>query len=301
MRRAVALRLFGPPSERRAWRSLLDPLPTQPPDVEVFGATDVGRRRRDNQDQFLIAELERGLLVHGSSLAQVDGTTVTDSPQGYLFAVADGVGGSGDGAAASAIAIDAVAHYALTLMPWMVVARSREAEASQRALEQALRGAQARMSRVAERAGLSPDMATTFTLAYVSWPDLFVVHAGDSRCYLLSEGGLDQITRDHTVAQALIAEGMPPEDIAGSALAHTLENALGGHDDDLRVEMHHQQLRPGDQLLLCSDGLTGHVDDIALERALRDETSVEQTVQGLIDAANEQGGRDNVTVVVARF
>lgn len=294
-----SLRLFGQPTTRRAWASIVDADAVEHPEVEAFGATDVGQVRQSNQDQYLIAELERGLLVRSSSLATPDGTSMTDAPQGYLFAVADGVGGLVRGDVASAVAIDAVAHYALTVMPWLLAAEELAGAASD-GLRKALERAQARVERVARRAGLEGEMASTFTMAYVTWPNVYVAHVGDSRCYLEHEGEIDQLTRDHTLAEQLLEQGVDPERVVGTRAEHVLLNSLGG-EEGLDVDLIRARLQPGDHLVLCTDGLSGYVSMDELASRLSPDEQVEDIVDGLLATANERGGKDNITMVLARF
>ena len=271
--------------------------------AEVYGMTDVGRVRSVNQDQFLVAALERSLLVEGSSFPAQAGTRLTDTPQGRLLIVADGIGGHGGGEVASAVAIDAMAHYAFETMPWMFAGDECSGEELTKGLREAMRKAQDRVRRVARRKALNEDMGTTLTMAYVAWPDCYFVHAGDSRAYLLRDDELHRLTRDHTLAQQLIdGAAMTEEEAASSRLSHVLVNAVGGRSDDLDVEMRHLALRLDDQLLLCTDGLSGMISDrIISEKLARTDLPVQEVVRQLIAAANDAGGRDNVTAVLVRF
>jgi serine/threonine protein phosphatase PrpC len=292
-------------SSSNSLRSLADTLRLQrDPGVsaEVAGMTHVGRVRKNNQDQFLVAVLERSILVEASSLSAEGGTRLTDTPQGRLLIVADGIGGHGGGEVASAVAIDAMAHYAFEAMPW-ALSSSRSADELAEGLRDAMRKAQDRVRRVAKRKALSEDMGTTLTMAYVAWPNPFIVHAGDSRAYLFRDDELHRLTRDHTLAQQLVdGQALSEEEAAASHLSHVLVNAVGGSSDELDVEFHHVELRLDDQLLLCTDGLHGPVDEPTISKHLRRTGApVERIVSELVDAANEAGGSDNITAVVARF
>ena len=271
--------------------------------AEVYGRTDPGKVRDVNQDQFLIAALERSLLVEGSSLPAEAGSRLTDTPQGRLLIVADGIGGHGGGEVASAVAIDAMAHYAFETMPWMSPKTGVTNEEIGHGLRAAMEKAQARIRRVAKRKGLNEDLGTTLTMAYVSWPDLYLVHVGDSRAYLYRDDELYRLTRDHTLAQQLVeGKAMTEEEAKRSHLSHVLVNAVGGKSDALDVELHSVQLQLDDQLLLCSDGLYDMVPDTSIEKQLqRTNTSVDRVVEALIRDANDAGGKDNITVVLARF
>lgn len=271
--------------------------------ADFYGATDVGRMRSSNQDQFLVAALERSLFIEGSSLPAQAGTRLTDTPQGRLLIVADGIGGHGGGELASAITIDAMALYAFEAMPWAMGHSERSFEDLAESLREAVAKAQARVRRVARRKNVATDLGTTLTMAYVAWPDLHLVHVGDSRAYLLREGQLHRLTRDHTLAQMLVeGSAMTPEEAASSHLSHVLVNAVGGGTDELHVELHRLRLEIEDQLVLCTDGLYDMLSDAVLfEHLRRTDLPVERVVDGLVRAANEAGGRDNVTVVLARF
>lgn len=269
----------------------------------VAGKTHQGQVRADNQDHFLVASLERALLVEDSSLPAEAGTRLTDTPQGRLFIVADGIGGHGGGEVASAVAVDAMAHYAFETMPWVLNRNDCSMDELETGLRDAMGKAQARIRRVARRKNLNSDLGTTLTMGYVAWPEMFLVHVGDSRAYLYRDDKLHRLTRDHTLAQQLVdGNAMSEEEAKSSRLAHVLVNAMGGSSDDLNVELHRMELKLDDQLLFCSDGLYDMIGDSAIEAYLSErERPVGDVVELLVGAANAAGGRDNVTVVLARF
>lgn len=255
----------------------------------AWGRTDRGRVRPANEDCYLVATLDRS----------ADATAET--PPGLLLVVADGVGGRPGGGIASALAVDAMACYVQTVVPWVLTAGEADRERLDAWLHDALRRTQARLRRFALRRGLDPRLATTFTMACVTWPDLVIAHIGDSRCYLARDGGIERLTVDHTLAQRLYEDGqLSPDQIDRSPYSHMLLNALGGSTDELSVDIRRTQLRPGDALLLCSDGLTRHVPDAELAEHLADARPVDATVDGLVELTNARGGSDNVTVVLAR-
>jgi serine/threonine protein phosphatase PrpC len=261
--------------------------------VQAWGRSELGQVRPSNEDCHLVAMLDR------TTGAATDATT--DAPPGLLLMVADGVGGRPGGEIASAIAVVAMACYVQTVVPWVLTAGEHDRERLDAWLHDALRRTQARMRRFALRRGLDPRLATTFTMACVTWPDLVVAHVGDSRCYLARDGGLERLTVDHTLAQRLYDEGqLTPGQLDRSPYAHMLLNALGGSTDELNVDLYRTRLQSGDQLLLCSDGLTRHVRDDELAKCLADEHPVAETVDELVDLANLRGGSDNITVVLAR-
>jgi protein phosphatase len=144
-------------------------------------------------------------------------------------------------------------------------------------------------------------MGTTLTLAYVVGSMLYIAHVGDSRLYVLRDGRLRQVTRDHTLVAEMVAKGVIDEATAAHHnLRNVITNTVGGNDRGVQVELRRVELHPGDVLLLCSDGLTEMVDDDDIAKLLQDHPEPEAATQALVEAANEAGGRDNVTAVVAR-
>ena len=292
------IQTLGSPPERPAEPDTLQ-------DPVMFGLSEVGQVRTHNEDSFLVARLERSMRLIQSSRPVGDGTKVKGPPQGWLMMVADGMGGHAGGEVASALTVDALARYAFTLMPWSLPRSTDDSRVLARGLRQAVRECQDEMRRVANEGTGRRGMGTTLTMAYVTWPNLFVVHVGDSRIYALREGELYQITRDHTLAQQLVDNKvMSPDEAEESDFSNVLVNALGGESEELSVELHHALLFPEDTLILCSDGLTKHVTDDEIREqlaAIDSDEGVEAAARDLVALANERGGTDNVTVVVARF
>jgi protein phosphatase len=145
-------------------------------------------------------------------------------------------------------------------------------------------------------------MGTTVTMAYHLDEQLCVVHVGDSRAYVYRDGELHQLTRDHTFIADLVRSGtLRPEEVGRHPLRHVITNVVGGNEACVNVEAHALEVKPGDCLLLCSDGLTEMVADEAIADTLRAESEPEQASRKLVAQANDAGGRDNITVVIVRF
>lgn len=267
--------------------------------LDRFGISDVGKRRVRNEDQFLIAGLQKSMVLGPTSLSTEEQGRLLSSRRGHLFVVADGVGGVRGGERASRIAVHTVIRYVLNTIPWFF----RLDESRPEELEQDLRGTleacQRSIEKVAGREPAFEEMATTLTMAYILWPKVYVVHAGDSRCFLHRGRRLEQLTRDHTVAQQKIEEGARPEKV--ERWSHVLWNVVGGGDSEVLPEVSRAELRAGDALLLCTDGLTKHVSDEELKAHLALGLPAEETCRRMVAAANAAGGTDNVTVIVARF
>ena len=267
-------------------------------ELDVFGLTDRGLVRTENQDHFLLCSLHKSMRVHGTSLPTWTELESLGHRLAVLAIVADGVGGSTAGGAASRAAIETIATYVTTTMRCYYTADPHEAEE----FLAALRGVALDANRaVIDRGVAEPNlrgMATTLTLAIGEWPSLFLLQVGDSRAYLLRGGVLRQLTRDQTIAQDLVDQGVMRLSAAHrSPLAHVLSSAIGG---EAQPQVDRISLEPGDVVLLCSDGLNKHVSDDAIRDRLVAMTSARQVCQDLVADALAGGGSDNVTVLVVR-
>lgn len=272
-----------------------------PGTIDCCGLTDRGHVREMNEDQFLVGELRKSLRVFHTSLGSGE-SDYSGGTQGQLLLVADGLGGHASGERASTLAVDSLARFAVSAMHWCY--RLDEGEDNQVFAEwrKALTECDLAVHNEAEQLPERRGMGTTLTMAYVAWPSAFILHAGDSRCYLLRRGQLARVTTDHTVAQKLVDAGvMPAEQAGASRFSHVLWNAIGGSDDGVSVEAHKLALELGDVLLLCTDGLTKELPEDEISRILSESTTAAESCQKLILAANQAGGGDNTTVVLARF
>jgi protein phosphatase len=272
--------------------------------IDAAGRSDRGKRREVNEDLFLIATFQRSMLIHDADEKTVDRGWLASNGTGTLLMVADGMGGEGDGDVASRIAIQTIAGYLLNVMPWVTMERERAGHrfslpGVRDQLAAAVVEGDSRVRTEAAKPNLSSRMGTTLTLAYVVWPILYVAHVGDSRCYLHREGKLSQLTTDHTVAQQMKERGVPDTQVRDE-WHHTLWNVIGGDDQTAIPQILKVDLRPADQLLLCTDGLTKHVSELEILMALQANADLQQTCRWLIERANDNGGTDNVTLIVAR-
>ena len=145
-------------------------------------------------------------------------------------------------------------------------------------------------------------MGSTLTAVRSFGRDLMVIHVGDSRAYLFRAGKLHRLTRDHTYVQLLVDTGqMSAGEAATSRMRSVLTNVLGGSDERVQVDVDLMRLDDGDQLMLCSDGLTDHLDDAAIAETLATTGPAADACARLLQQALDGGGRDNVTVVVATY
>lgn len=268
--------------------------------VQSFGLTDRGRYRATNEDQFVTAALMRALWIQQSSLPQ--STVHYGDDRGHVFIVADGMGGARGGEQASALAVSAIEEFLLNALRWLLALDGSGEASVLRDFKMALRSADACVYEAAVNNPGLRGMGTTLTMAYSLDADLFVAHVGDSRCYLYRSGALHQLTRDDTLVQQMVENGiLQPEKAAEHAFRHVITNVVGGPNPGVQVEVHRMRLEPGDVLLLCTDGLTGMLPEDRIASVLQASPGPQEACEELVRLANEQGGRDNVTVVVARY
>jgi serine/threonine protein phosphatase PrpC len=270
--------------------------------MDCYGQTDVGRARASNQDHFLVADLSKSMRVHVTSLNIDDETRVYGGSQGKLLVVADGMGGEAEGERASTIAVDQITTYVLNSLGWCFRLEEHSEHDFEESLKEALESCQKSIQHVVAEHPEMKSMGTTMTMAYVIWPRAFIVHVGDSRCYISRGGQLEQITRDHTMG-ALLAQSnqLSREESRQAPMRHVLWNVLGGRSDELSVDTYKLALEPGDTLLLATDGLYEMIPDEQLQNVIASEPNAESACRTLIRLANANGGKDNITAVVARF
>jgi serine/threonine protein phosphatase PrpC len=267
-------------------------------EIDAHGVTHPGKVRRDNQDHFLLCSLRRQVVVRGSSIPEADGLLGESTRLASLAMVADGVGGAARGETASRIALTAVTQYVSRSMRCYYGASDSDQEFYD-ALKEGAQQCHAELRRLGEEDPDYSGMATTLTLYLGIWPRAYLLQVGDSRCYLLRDGELSQITRDQTMAQEMVDLGvMKKEDVAGTRLEHTLTSSIGGRHTEPKITR--IDMTWGNVLLLCSDGLTRHVPDERIRDALRSMTSARQAAETLLQEALDGGGTDNITIVVGR-
>jgi PPM family protein phosphatase len=280
--------------------TLIDSPPHLPFAVRSFGLSDPGRVRPSNEDHFAIVELTRTLCVHQTTLPQKKAQY--SSHRGHVLLVADGMGGHQAGEVASSLTVETIEDFLLNTLKRFSDLQVSEEQSALKELQSALRQADARIFEETARHPEWRGMGTTLTLAFATNWKLFVAHAGDSRCYLFSKNELHHLTQDHTVVAELIRQGaLSPEGGLRHSSPHVVTNVLGGNDPGVRVELHKLDLHPDDVVLLCSDGLTEMVSDDQMATILREEPEPKRACGRLVAEANKQGGRDNITIIVARM
>lgn len=261
--------------------------------VHVFGRTDVGRTREHNEDTFAVADL----TAFNASL-QPEVRTHRLGERGSLFMVADGMGGAAAGEVASAMAVDVILGE---LDQRWRAAQATDAETFANALRAATEAANSKIHAYAASHPENRGMGTTATIAGFLGDTLFLCQVGDSRGYIVRDGTAIQITKDQSLMQKLVEAGeMTPEEAEVSERRNIILQALGP-EPKIKVDLTSQQVKRGDVLILCSDGLSGQVRANEIAEVVKEESDLVQVCKRLIDLANEAGGPDNITVVAARF
>jgi serine/threonine protein phosphatase PrpC len=264
--------------------------------LSSYGMTDPGRVRPMNEDQFAIAEVRRVLHVQQSSIPQPE--SLVGDPLGHLLMVADGIGGHRAGQYAAAFAVVGVENLLLNTVGWLC---RLQGEGVIRELQEALRTADRWVDEAGGRQAELRGMGTTLTMVYATGSAFYIAHAGDSRCYLWRDRGLQRLTCDHTLVQQLVAAGaLTVEQAAHHEMRNVVTNAVGGGTRGVQPDVHKHGAIAGDVLLLCTDGLTGVVPDADIAAALRRGMSPADTCRYLVDEANRRGGPDNITVVIGQ-
>ncbi len=249
--------------------------------IEVAGLTDVGMKRAHNEDNFLMLPTQR------------------------VFCVADGMGGHSCGEVASQIAVDEIGEFfRLTgeddelTWPYKM---DRRRNYDENRLAMAIKLANLKILEHAATDKKYDKMGTTVVSAFFKDGCAYLAHVGDSRGYAFSGGKLRQVTEDHSLLNEMVkARNMTPEEIEAFPHKNVIVRALG-MKDGVEVDVVREELRDGDVVLLCSDGLSGMLSDAEMEAILRKHSDLDAAAKELIAKANEAGGVDNVTCILARF
>ena len=244
--------------------------------------TDVGRKRKGNEDSLFV------------------------NPEQKLFVVADGMGGHAAGEVASRVAVESINEFVCLTsgddeITWPFGLDQNMSYDGNR-LKTAVRYANRKVLEAMKERSEYEGMATTVAAVLVDGEEANLAHVGDSRVYLFRDSGLDQLTSDHSWVNEQLQSGViSPDQARTHPLRNVVTRALGGKPD-LQVDMQLHKLRPGDLLLLCSDGLTTMVPDEEIARVLEEAAAdVPKAAQGLVAEANSRGGEDNITVLVIQF
>lgn len=265
-------------------------------EVEIGAESDVGQVRENNEDHYAIIKRTRHCEMVKTNLPDDNIAYVNQESYGML--VADGVGGENFGQFASQLVLETICQSASQATSWLMKFKDFEANDTQERIEAYVGQIQNAFKFHSQLDIGKSNMGTTLTLAYLMPPHVVIAHIGDSRAYVLRDSQLKQVTNDHTVAQELIDRGADAETVQG--LRHILINSLSPTRSDVDVDVMHLELKTGDRLLLCTDGLSDMVDSSSIIGVMESHKP-QSACEKLIKLANEAGGRDNITVLVAEM
>jgi PPM family protein phosphatase len=254
--------------------------------ISLFADTDIGMRRAANEDSFLIADLGKGNSETGEEVI-----SQTLGERGYLMVVSDGMGGAAAGEIASDFAVK-------TLLE--TLANSADKKTLSEKLRVAAETANERIWNYAQENQALLGMGATLTAVIACGAEMHIAQVGDSRAYLIRAGKIEQLTRDQSLAQALVDSGMIAPDQAHLIPQNVIIQALGTQPS-LNVIMTEIEVCQNDALLICSDGLSNKVKPQEMVEAINETADLKAAVKRLIDMANERGGEDNITVIISRF
>lgn len=270
-------------------------------EVDIGGISEQGNVRSNNEDTFLVARLDRTMNTLQTNLP-IGTYHAAISETCYGMLVADGMGGHAAGEVASQTAAQVMLNLVLQTPDWIMRLDESSSDRVVQRTQERVQQIQAALSELARTDRSLSGMGTTLTLAASLGADLLIAHVGDSRAYLMRQGHLQQLTRDQTMAQAMVDAGMLTAEVAAKhSLRHVLTGVLTTTDKTVPLEVEWFRLLDGDQILLCSDGLSDMVPQAKIGEVLIQTGPASEICRTLVDAALEAGGRDNVTAVLARY
>ncbi len=254
--------------------------------------TDTGKKRKHNEDNFLL------LNFNSCSYLEAEYQMIASTREnGVLLMVTDGMGGAAAGDVASRMVRD-------TLSEWFSEHWCRkevDIEEFPTILQGSIREANKKVHTLAKKNSKYSGMGATITAAALLDNHLYVAQVGDSRCYIKRDGDFLQVTRDQSLVNKLVESGNITKEEARHHIAKNVILQAVGVADKIEVGFYEMRLRSGDILLLCSDGLTDMVSDIDISRLIANGDNLQGSVDDLVDEANNNGGKDNITVILAKF
>ena len=270
--------------------------------VDVGAVSHQGHVRENNEDSYLVMRFGRS-LEHLLTNLREDCFEQSYLMNGYAMLVADGMGGMAAGEVASRLALSKLVELIVDTSDWtLALQRQQDVTTVLERMTQRFLQIDDTLRKEADGDHTLQGMGTTLTVAGALGSDLIIGHVGDSRAYLLRGDSFEQLTTDHTLAQALIDAGVANrDDPASRSMRHVLTAAVGSLGEQVKPQVQRFTLHIGDQLLLCTDGLTEMVEDATIAQVLREARTAQIACQNLVDLALAGGGTDNVTVALAHF
>jgi protein phosphatase len=269
--------------------------------VDLAAATHQGHVRPQNEDHYATFCFGRVLKTLSTNLPEDEIPKLSDET-GYLMIVADGIGGVPGGKEASELAIALLYAFLLDTPDWILGMGTKETERVLKRTAERYRNIHEALQCLSDSEPRLKGMGTTMTMATSLGSNLIIGHIGDSRAYLFRDGELHQLTRDHKVVQELVAAGViEQKEVATHPLRNMLLKWLGAGATSVLGDFQRTKLTDNDQLLLCTDGLTDMVDNATIALILAKTATANDACSKLIERALANGGKDNVTVALARY
>ena len=269
--------------------------------VDIAACSHPGKKRPNNEDSYLVCQIQRNLNTVTTNLPP-ELVPAPHSEVAYAMFVADGMGGAAGGEVASRTAISALIDLVVQTPDWVFSQQEGWAKQVLRRMELRFEKLRGILDKEVSKDPRLTGMGTTMTVAGSLGRILLIAHLGDSRVYAYTHGQLIHLTKDQTMAQLLADMGVITQEDAQSHHArHVLTGAITADAQSADVELRIERLNDGDQLLLCSDGLTDMVSDADIAAVLAKKQPSQQSSEELVDLALEAGGKDNVTVIVASY
>ena len=267
-------------------------------EIDVFGLSHAGHVRAVNQDHFLLAAIHKRVQVLQTNLPATQSLPIGEQRLAMVAMVADGVGGAEGGEEASAKALEVAMQYLANSTDCYLRTDASDEKLMSALQDAALKSHEAVLARAKELAE-GRAMATTLTLWMGVWPWYYLLQVGDSRYYLFRDDRLTQVTRDQTIAQDLLDQGVFTRAMASrSQFSNVLSSAIGG--DNAMPVVTRMKADWLNVHLLCTDGLTKHVSDERIADVLRTMSSAKQAAEQLLEDALAGGGSDNISLIIGR-
>jgi protein phosphatase len=269
--------------------------------VDVGALSHPGKVRDKNEDFYAVVRRSRSRAVLATNLPE--GILLPgEEEEAYALAVADGMGGRPFGEMASMFALQTAWDLGGQEIHWPVKVNEQEAQTLLEKMEVYAELIDRTLKDLGRQEPALAGMGTTLTVAYTIGLDVFLGHIGDCRAYQFHEGKVCRLTRDHTMAQYMLEAGyLKAGQLRLRQLRHVLTNCLGAGQQTASPDVQHLRLADGDSLLLCSDGLTKMVPEEKIAQTLTRVRVAQDACQALVDQALEAGGKDNITVLLARY
>lgn len=261
-------------------------------------ATHPGLVRTNNEDHFLVSRRSRSHEVLWTNMPADAVPAFVD--EDFLILVADGIGGEAFGEVASRLLLQSVWELTALATSWAMKFTDFEAQEFSNRIHAYVERAERQLKQSGRRSPPLTSAGTTMTAALLMGRDVVIVNVGDSRAYVCRGDSCRQVTRDHTAGQSLMDMGIPSEDIG--RLHHVLINSFSLDAKSRAVpDVYHERLHDGDRLLVCTDGLTDMLSDEEIAATIESQPHIQAACDALIQGALDKGGRDNITLALARI